>query len=313
MNVMLCLDDIKWDYTRHAAVTILSLLETNKNHKIKIYILSWCLPQENINELKRIVNLYNQEIEIIISDNIIPEELKKVMINKNNLTRWVRYRRFFPRFIKGTDRILSIDCDVLIMKDIYKIYNMNMKWKAIAGYYDARGWLWKVFGTKNYINAWVLLFDTKKYDMTKINVENLESINRKYSKYFTGSDQDKINVIFKDDIIIWPHWMNYQLVSKHFNNIFNKWIDWAEIVHCIWKPYIKYGLIPDKFVNIYHQYLDLTKRKWYPLKAPSYWYVTYLYKCCRDIIVNILKKILWENIITKLMLWKWIYLRKNKK
>ena len=45
------------------------------------------LPEENIIELKRIVKLYNQEIEFIINDNIVPEELKKIIINKRKLSR----------------------------------------------------------------------------------------------------------------------------------------------------------------------------------------------------------------------------------
>ena len=136
MNILLCIDDFKWTYTRHCAVTILSLLETNKNHKIKIFIMSSCLPQENIDELKRIVALYNQEIEFIIHDNIIPENIKNTVINRRNLTRWTRYRLFFPLYIKNIDRLLYMDCDILVTKDINDIYNMDMKWKAIAWYYD---------------------------------------------------------------------------------------------------------------------------------------------------------------------------------
>ena len=100
INILLCIDDFKWDYTRHCAVTILSLLETNQKHRIKIFIMSSFLPKENIEELKRIVNIYNQEIEFIIKDNIIPEDIKNTVINRRNLTRWTRYRLFFPLYIK---------------------------------------------------------------------------------------------------------------------------------------------------------------------------------------------------------------------
>ncbi len=312
MNIMLCFDDMNWNYTRHAAVTILSLLETNKKNHIKIFIISSKISDDNISELKRIVNLYNQEIEFIISENIIPDDLKNVMINKNNLTRWVRYRWFFPKFIKWIDRLLSIDCDVLVMKDLKWIYNMDMKWKAIAWYFDAREWQGNFFDTKNYINAWVLLFDVSKYNMNKITVKKLEEINKKYSKYFTGSDQDKINIIFKDDIIIWPSWMNYQIVSKHFNNIFHKWLDSAEIIHCIRKPYLKYSLIPDRFVNIYNNYLDSKKWKWFPLDKPKYWFFKYQYICLRDILFNFLKLLFWWEFMYKLMMLKTIIIRKFK-
>ena len=183
MNILLCIDDFKWDYTRHCAVTILSVLETNKKHKIKFYIMSSCLPEENIEELKRIVKLYNQEIEFIIKDDIIPKEVKETVINRRNLTRWTWYRLFFPLHIKNIDRLLYIDCDVLVTKDIDHIYNMDMKWKAIAGYYDiylTRYVSEQNFETKNYINAWVILIDTEKFMEHKIDKANIEKINAKH-------------------------------------------------------------------------------------------------------------------------------------
>ena len=299
INVLFCLDDFKWDYTRHCAVAILSLLETNKNNRIKVWIISSCLPEENIDELKRIVDSYNQEIEFIIRDCIVPEELKKVIINKNSLTWWVRYRRFFPKFIKWIDRLLCIDCDVLVMDDISEIYNMDMHGKAIAGYLDCFPYRCKnkIFWINNYINAGSLLFDTKKYDMTKINVEKMTEINKKYSKYFHGSDQDKINIIFKDDIYVYDKSMNYQIISKYFN----KWISKAKIIHCLQKPYVQYPDVPRKLVKLYYYYLNMTKWKWYPIEKKDFWLSIKLYTLC----YNLLICILWDKNTEKLVLYKW--------
>lgn len=300
INVLLCLDDIKWDYTRHCAVTILSLLETNKKHKIKIFILSSLLPQENIDELKRIVDLYNQEIEFIISDDIVPKELKKVMINKNNLTWGVRYRRFSPKFLEWVDRILCLDCDVLVMKDIMEIYNMDMHWKAIAAYYDMFPFRckYKIFWINNYINAWVLLFDLRKYDMGKINVKKMEEINCKYSKYFHGSDQDKINIIFKDDIFVGEQEMNYLITNKFFT----KRLGNAKIVHCLQKPYVQNSNCPQKIVDLYSYYLSRTKWKWYPKKATSYW--NYICGNIDSFCFNLALEVLWDKCMENLILFK---------
>lgn len=298
INVLFCLDDVKWDYTRHCAVTILSLLETNKNNNIKIYILSSILPQENINELKRIVYSYNQEIEFIIRDDIVPEELKKVIINKNSLTWGVWYRWFFPRFIKWVDRILSLDCDVLVMDDISEIYNMDMHGKSIAGYYDIRPFRCKnkIFWIDNYINAGVLLFDAKKYDVKKINVDIMKEINEKYAQYFHWSDQDKVNIIFKDDIYVYNQSMNYQITSKFFN----VWLDKAKIIHCLSKPYIQYNNVPKNLINLYYKYLDKTIWKWYPEKDANYWYFKYLLLCVRSFLSSLLIMLLWDRITWKI-------------
>ncbi len=298
INILLCFDDKDWNYTRHAAVTILSLLETNKNNKIKIWIMSSSLPQENIAELKRIIDLYNQEVEFIIRNDIIPENLKKFIINKRALTWGVRYRRFFPKFIKWIDRILCIDCDVLIMKDISEIYNMDMHWRAIACWNDIepnntqqKKHLW----LDKYFNAWVLLFDAEKYNVNKINTKTLKEINSKYSNYFWGCDQDKANIIFKDDIFIYKQWMNYIVVRPFYND----WIENAEIIHCIAKPYIENSNAPKKLCKLYDFYLDKTKWKWFPKikrKVPIIWYLNINF---HRVIFIFLSNIFWRKVAAK--------------
>lgn len=309
MNILLCLDDTSWDYTRHCAVTILSLLETNKNNKIKIWIMSSCLPEENIAELRRIVALYNQEIEFIIRDDIVPEELKKVIINRRGAIWWPRYRYFFSNFIKWIEKILYIDCDVLVMGDLSEIYNMNMHGKAIAGYLDCFPYRCKnvVFHLKNYINSWVLLFDVKKYDVKKINVNNMEEINKKYSEYFLWWDQDKANIIFKDDIFVYNESMNYQLVGKYFN----KWLSDAKIIHCLQKPYIciQRSNLPRKVIKLYNHYLSLTKWSWYPVKKTNQWCLKYIldivYSHVKFFHLNFLIYLLWEKRMEKLISFMW--------
>ncbi len=291
MNILLCIDDFKWDYTRHCAVTILSLLETNKNHKIKIFIMSSCLSEENIKELKRIVKLYNQEIEFIIRDNIIPEEIKKAVINRRNLTWGTWYRLFFPYYIKNIDRLLYMDCDVLVTKDIEDIYKMDMKWKAIAGYYEpeqARYLKKHYFGVDNYVNAWVLLFDAKRYNVSKINTRDIRELNRLYWKWIDDSDQDYLNLIFSHDIFVKDRWMNF-ILERPFCN---PWYKNATILHCLAKPYTQYAFCPKDVVALYESYLQKTKWKNFPKEKPNrlLWYVILV---VYRVIFLLLRKIFW--------------------
>lgn len=304
MNILLCIDDFKWDYTRHCAVTILSLLETNKNHKIKIFIMSSCLPEENVKELKRIVKLYNQEIEFIIEGNIIPETIKNTVINHRTLTWGTRYRLFFPYYIKNIDRLLYMDCDVLVTKDIWEIYSMDMEWKTIAWYHDIifSSYKLKQFWIDKYINAWVLLFDVKKYDVNKININDIKKINDMYWKWIIDSDQDYLNIIFKNEILIAKQWINYQILNKYFN----KWINKAEIIHCLQKPYIQYSNIPQKYKELYHYYLNFTKWKEYPQQKANYWILKHFYNCLYIFFSHFLLIALWEKNMKKILsiIWK---------
>ena len=310
MNVLLCIDDFKWNYTRHCAVTILSLLETNKNHKIKIFIMSSYLPEENVEELKRIVKLYNQEIEFIIHDDIVSEEIKHSVINRRNLTRWTWYRLFFPLYIKKIDRLLYMDCDVLVNGDIENIYFMDMQWKAISWYFDNtsnRFFSEHNFQIKQYINAWVILIDVKKFLSHNIVPESIIKINEKYWTYIDNSDQDYLNIIFKDDIYIYNKSMNYQIVGKYFNI----WLSDAKIIHLLQKPYaaIQDSNCPNELVNLYNHYLSLTKWKGYPKEKYNQWNIKYIcdfiYSHTKFFHWNFLMRILWDDIMKKLVLFKY--------
>ncbi len=308
MNILLSFEDNDWNYTRHVAVTILSLLETNKKHKIKIYILTSSLSKENINELKRIVDSYHQEIEFIIRDDIVPEKLKKVIINKREWIRWPWYRWFFSSFIKNIDRILYMDCDVLIMKDISEIYNMNMHWKTIAWWYVTYPFNYKtkLYWINQYFNSGVLLFDAKKYDANNITVKKMEEINKKYSKYYMWWDEEKMNILLNNDIYITKQWMNYQINSKRFN----RWLDDAEIIHCLQKPYKQYCSLPKNIINLYNYYLNLTKWKWFPKEEVKYWYLRHIFNNTKEFCYLLFINLMWDKLKEKYALWKFSKLYK---
>lgn len=299
MNILLCIDDFRWDYTRHCAVTIISLLETNKKNKIKIFIMSSYIPDENVKELKRIVSEYHQEIEFIIHNNIIPEEIQSTVINRRNLTRGTWYRLFFPLYIKNVDRILYLDCDVLVNKDISTIYNMNMHWKAIVWYYDiptTRFVSEKKFWLNQYINAWVLLIDVYKFSKYKFTDKLIIDINKKYWNYIDNSDQDYLNIIFKDDIYIHKKSMNYQIISKYFNI----WLNDSEIIHCLEKPYVQYSNIPKHLVNLYNKYLNKTKRKNFPEKKSDINYIKRIFIRIRNFLFQFARFIVWDKLLWKI-------------
>lgn len=111
------------NYAPYLAVTIKSLIENaDKNKNYEIYILN-----DNIETLNK-----NRMLEFS-SDNIY---IKFIEINKyikstvkNNFYIWGHfsnsiYSRFFiPRIFKHFEKILYLDCDIIILDDIAKLYN----------------------------------------------------------------------------------------------------------------------------------------------------------------------------------------------
>lgn len=300
INILICLDDLDWNYARHCAVTMLSILETNKNNKIKFFILSSCLPEDSIKELKRIAHEYNQEIEFIIRDNIVPDDIKSLLIYHNkNLTRWTRYRLFFNLYIKDINRILYLDCDTIVAKDLSEFYNMDMEWKTIVGYYDPPVFRYKKknLNTNSYINAWVLLIDVEKYNNHPITIGAINEVNKAYWQYLNLADQDYLNILFSDEILIYKRCINYLAIRP--DPLPNKWIDEAIIIHCVIKPYLKYSLCPRKVIKLYYSYLNKTKRKDYPKEDNSRNILTYFFELlCHFVYLSIecifwIKRVVW--------------------
>jgi len=299
INILIAYDDLDWNYTRHCCVTILSILENNKKNKIKFYIISSCLSKENVDYIKNLVDEYNQDIEFIIRDTVIPKNIQSLLINRGILTWWTFYRLFFNLYIKDVERILYLDCDTIITKDLSYIYNMDMQWKPIAWYYDSEmnRHEREVLDTDHYINAWVLLIDAKEYIKYPITIEKIKQANKKYEKRLNYADQDYLNILFRDEILISERWMNYLITRPFLNSGINK----ATIIHCLYKPYLKYSFCPKKVKKLYYHYLNKTKWKWYPEKVN--WNLT-------NYIVENLHKLL-ILIILKIFGVKWVFYYDN--
>ena len=167
---------------------------------------------------------------------------------------------FFNLYIKNIDRILYLDCDTIVTKDLSKFYNMDMKWKIIAGAGDPFIHEKMILDTDHYINAWVLLIDVKGYDRQPITTKKIKIINNKYGECLSDADQDYLNLLFKDDILICEKWVNYFVVRPFLCF----WLSSASILHCLAKPYLKYSLCPKDIINLYYRYLNKTKWKWFP-------------------------------------------------
>jgi len=120
-------------------VTLLSLFETNPKYLFHIYILSSRLSAKNQSEIKNIVDKYGSDISFIIVQDIIPADIKNELIfNRHELTYATFYRLFFCEHIdtSNIERILYLDCDTMVIKDIKSLYEQDMGGKIIAGASD---------------------------------------------------------------------------------------------------------------------------------------------------------------------------------
>ena len=133
----------------------------------------------------------------------IPKLFKKMRRWRNSDT--VYYKLLIPLIFPDFERIIFLDSDTLIFKDISEMFNLPFNDTYILGYpFHTADSLYK-FGihSKNYINAGVILINIKKI---REDGKDLELINftKKKGKRLFFLEQDAINYVYLKKIGLLP-------------------------------------------------------------------------------------------------------------
>lgn len=203
-------------------VSLLSLLENNKNYFFNVYILSNNISESNISKIYASLKEFNCEINII-DISAYKEKIGNIPIHARR--DFATFGRLFEAEILpiSIHKVIHIDCDTIINGDISDIWNCDISNKIVAGVCDclSKRYL-KVMqaAEPNYIlNAGVLVFN-----LDMIRKQNLV---QKFNEYINSHkrimylDQDVLNacVPYKDKHILDPKFNSYSLF--HYLNYMN--------------------------------------------------------------------------------------------
>ncbi len=186
------------------------------------------------------------------------------------------YRLKLPVLLPKERRIIHIDTDSTILKDLIELYTLNFNQNYILGRLDLIVNELDALGiyTKTYINCGVLLMDL--YSLRKYNyVEKFNNYLKKNNnyKYLNHHDQTLINYVCHDKIGIfrpryhmWPFKHNYDIIR--FNEKLRTKYNINEFIEDYQDPYIvhfpghfkrKEYLNSSHFYHIYNRYLNKAK------------------------------------------------------
>ncbi len=127
-----CSTDSK--YTQHCMAMLCSLFDTNRNNHFHIHLLHHLLPEEHMNLIKGLCERYGEEITFY---DINEEKLGNVIINHEHLSISTYYRLLLPSLLKeDIHRILYLDCDVLVCRDISGLFRLDMDDYGVAAVCD---------------------------------------------------------------------------------------------------------------------------------------------------------------------------------
>ena len=261
VNVLYCFDSKFW---RMAAVSIESVLANcSDTTTVKVY----CMVAPNTEgrkEIEKIVNSHKSGAGLVWFE--VKE--KENPFQNYEFSRWspvIFYRCIAHRFFKDIDKILSLDSDTLICRDISELFDTDISDYVVAGVrdmapvnekYHPQGMYVREFAAKYlnngpYINSGVLLINLR-------NMEKYENLlfETKVPLYYP--DQDLLNAAFLGRIKLLP--LKYNLapglrVPKFFSlgEAREAMFGGHVIVHC-------YSVKPFDYEHAPHQLYDIFSR-----------------------------------------------------
>ncbi|MGE7752388.1 glycosyltransferase [Lysinibacillus fusiformis] len=216
-------------FISHFSVVLKSIENNllNKNEEIFVYILSMDLSEHEFIMIKKEFSHFH----------FIWHDLKEYDFDKFFINAHISYETYFriiiPEII-NVDKILYLDCDLIIRKPLDYLYSKDIDSFAVAAVYD-----YKAQGRKKeleipeyamYFNAGVLLMNLKywrKDQITKALVQYIYKMGDKL-KYW---DQDALNAVLYDKVLIVEDTWNIQTASFETKMVDEETLKNPAIVH----------------------------------------------------------------------------------
>ena len=298
-NILCATDN---NFIPYCGIMLTSLFEKNKDIKFNVFILSEGLNKKNITDIATLADIYQQNIEIVI---VKEELLKNCPIRKGDHVSIATYYRIIaPELLPSRiDRVLYLDCDIIINNCITELYNTNLDDKAFGAIIDEDHLNTEKYSrlniafNKGYINAGVLLMNLKYWREHHL-VDKCLAYIRDNQEKLKQHDQDVLNAVLYDKIKLLPLRYNFQTGFIYKNVVLEDQII-NEVQECMYTPIVVHYTGPNKpwYKICDHPY----RRRFLQYKSVSLWKDTPLIgkQSVRDIIKNAINVVIWQLGIKK--------------
>lgn len=281
------------NYAMQVSVVISSIIANKNDSTIyDIFILANNLKKEDQEKLLTL-STNNTHIEII--------DMNGKYTNLPNKTHWSNaiFLKFdISNIIKNYDKIIYLDADIIVQKDLTDLYNVNLKDNYAAVVPDIAQVLKKEEILKDYFNyfcAGMILFNAKKIREENL-VEKMLQCYLDNNEKFLSLEQDIFNYIFGKKIIhIHPKFQYITLYDNFFpKNLLNfyrlknqnelKEENLVILHYATMRPWkysnLAYGRIWDKYYKLSPYYNPNLKRKKYNHLLNLYRLIRYNLRFC---------------------------------
>ncbi len=168
----------------------------------KVYVLNTKIKQEDKDNLFKF-NGDNMSVELVD----VCARMDKISSDKIHLrdyyTQAIYYRIFIPALFPEYEKILYVDCDVVLLEDIANYYNTEINDNIFIAVHEETMTVMDVFGRysegflgvkrEDYFNSGLLLINVKEYLKNSIEEKFIDFMHS--YKFEVAPDQDYLNVL----------------------------------------------------------------------------------------------------------------------
>ena len=199
MNVVYASDD---NFAEIMGVSICSLFENNKDvAEIVVYVLEENFSDENKQKLEALAKAYGRTIKRIPTTSII-NELSTLHQDRGGASQFSRL--FLSKLLPDNcTRVLYLDCDTCIRKNIENFYNQDLNGNTVCGVMDCISKQHRtVLGLEEndiYINSGMMLVDLSSWKQNLIE-NKITNIIKKFNGKVPYADQGILNLALQGKI-----------------------------------------------------------------------------------------------------------------
>lgn len=274
------------NFVQHCAVTMVSILENNKD--VFFYILTEGLNEKNTQIIHDLAESYNCGFEILSIDSSIVKKFPMPQTaGFSHISTATYYRLFIASLLpESIEKVLYLDCDIVVRGKLDELFDLDLNGYSIAAVYQddkilLQGDEYERLGLTakdGYFNAGVLLINLKYWRINDVEHKLLSFIQENTAN-IKFHDQDTLNaVLTKSTKVLDCKWNTlsvffteaiFQFTSprcvKYRNQILKGAGQNPTIVHFVSRPKPWEWSCSHPFKKEYYFYLDKTVFKgWRP-------------------------------------------------
>ncbi len=223
------------NYCTHLGVCLTSIMENNKKNEISFHLLNNNISKGNIEKINQIDEKYKNlhvhyyDFNKYFTENDYVDIFDENLKGKNSFFNLLGISTFARLFLadilpETIDKILYLDCDMIVLNDLSELYNTNIKDYYCAGCIESNIPKYVYYGKHSdtpFINAGTLLINLKKWRQENFRQQCIDLIKEYPDKNFLH-DQNIINIVARDKI---------KFVSSKFNaNTRNYYVNYGKIL-----------------------------------------------------------------------------------